>query len=192
VRKISNGSEATKKETVRELDHAFELALILINILSGILAQYTTMEQKEIVLPPIVANVRRVSIVFVFPTILIILAWVTSYFSDDETWRMRLKTYAWSSLIFLTLLASTEFYVISLPTNSPEWTLFPIAIPILPGMVFPIIPWLLMRKVLRRYKMEVGDIRFFAEGKLGRLNRWLPFFLAWVIFWAAFKVTLLG
>lgn len=183
--------QLTKKETAKELDHAFELALILINILFGILAQYATTEQKEISLPPIIANLRRVSIVFVFPTILMILAWVVSYFFDDETWRMRLKTYAWRSLIFLTFLASTEFYVISLPQNPPEWAFYLLIIPLLFGLFLPIIPVWLMRKVLRRYRMELENIRFFAEGKLGRLNRWLPFLLALCIFWAAFIMAML-
>jgi hypothetical protein len=89
---------------IEELNHAFELTLIIITIVSGIVSQLISIEQ-QIGVPPIIANVQRFSIIFIFPTVLTILVWILTYFFDDETQKMHLRVYAWSSIIFLSILA---------------------------------------------------------------------------------------
>lgn len=192
-----------KKKIIEDSDHAFELALILVTIISGILAQYVP-TQLEINLPPIIADMRRLSVVFIFPLILTILAWIIIYFTDNESWKMRLRTYAWSSIIFSVLLGVVEFYVICL-SKHVEWIDYIFVLgPFLFGLFIPIIPILLMRQVLKRYKMALGTIDYFSEGRKipilyllkaplasGTLRRWAPFFLSYIVFWLAFFLTTL-
>lgn len=174
------------KKIVEGLDHAFELALVLITVISGIIAQFVADEQ-QINLPPIIANMRRLSIVFVFPSILTISAWIVIYFIDDETQKMRLKTYAWSSIIFLIVLEVTELCVLCRPPRFPEWLNFLILFPFGLSMFFPLIPLLLIEHILNRYKTVLKDIDFFTwKGKFGTLKRYTPFLLSYIVFWLAF------
>ncbi|MDH5745057.1 MAG: hypothetical protein OEZ52_16065 [Candidatus Aminicenantes bacterium] len=176
----------SKKEIIEELDHAFELALILISIISGIIAQYAGTEQQEF-LPPIIANMRRLSITFVFPIILTIVAWISTYFIDDENWKMRLRTYAWSSVVFSMLLEIIIFYVVCRPKNYPVWMDFPFALLLFLSQIIPIVPVFLVKNILKRYKTVLKDIKVFAEGKFRTfVNLYVPFLSSWIIFWLAF------
>jgi len=180
-----------KKKTAEDLDRAFELAVIVTTFISGTLAQVVGAEQK-IDLPPIIANIRRLSIIFIFPSILTILFWITINFMDDETWKMRLKVYSWSSIIFLLILECTELYTICRPPNYPEWLVYPLIIPILFAMAFPLIPFLLIKKILNRYKTVLLDTEFFTEkGMLGTLKRYVPFLLSYIVFWTSFFIATL-
>lgn len=175
-----------RKKSIEDLDHAFELALILITIISGIIAQAATGEEKE-VLPPIVANIRRISIVFVFPTVFTILAWIGIYLIDGETWKMRLRTYAWGTILILLFFEVVELYTICLPPDYPQWVAILSTFFILISLLAPLIPLLLMTKILKRYKTALKDINFFTkEGKLATFLRYIPFCWSWITFWLAF------
>lgn len=188
---------AAKK--IENMDHAFELSLILVTIISGILAQYVPTE-VEINLPPVIASMRRVSIIFVFPMILTIFAWIVSCFVDSESLKMHLRSYSWSSIIFSGILGVIEFYVVCSPKGSPEWlhAVF-LFILVIFGLMFPIIPIFFTWRILERYKMAYGTAWPFPYkeemGKLGRLVRYcifaLPFVLSCGVFWLAFLWTTL-
>lgn len=176
----------SKKKVIGDLDHAFEFALILITIISGIIAQATTGEEKEL-LPPIIANIRRISIVFVFPTIFTISAWIGIYFIDDETWKMRLRTYAWGTTLILLFFQIIELYTICLHKDYPQWVGILSVIFIGFSLMAPIIPLWLLSKILMRYKTVLKDISFFTEeGKWAWIKRYTPFFWSWITFWLAF------
>ena len=180
----------TQKKIVEDLDHAFELAFVLITVIAGILAQFVSTEQ-EVKLPPIIANMRRLSIGFIFPSILTIVSWIAIHFSDDETKRMHLRTYSWTSIIFLAILEVSELYVICRPESYPEWINFPLLFPFLLGMIFPLIPLLLTRRILNRYRIILRDIPFFTDrGKLGTLRRYMSFVLSYIVFWLSFTATI--
>lgn len=179
---------------IEGMDHAFELSLILISIISGILVSYVPTE-AEIDLPPIIASIKRLAIVFVFPSILTILAWVLIYFIDNESLKMHLRSYAWSSIIFSGIIGVVEFYIICCPKTYRLGLDFVIVfVPVICGLVFPIIPFLLMWRILNRYKTAYSTISFFSyETKirkfgrvLGKIVRYLPFIFSYVVFWLAF------
>jgi len=179
----------SRREIVKELDHAFELALILITVISATIAQFVTTEQK-INLPPIIANMQRLSIVFIFPATLAIIAWISIYFIDDESWQMRLKTYAWASITTLALFQVFELFTLCMPKTYPRWLDFFIVLFFSAGMFF--IPWLLTEKVLERYKMALKNINFFTvEGSRSKLIQLIPLFLSWVVFWLTFAWAML-
>lgn len=176
------------KEVAKDLDHAYELALILSSVLSGILSQYVSIQQ-ELNLPPIIANLRRLSLIFIFPTILMILAWIMIYFTDNKTWKMRFRTYSWSSLFFLVGAEIVEFYVILVPKGSPVWVFFPIA-PFLIGFLIPVIPFYAVKKVLKRYRISFNETAFYCrKGRTGKILRYAPAFIAYLIFWLSFYLT---
>jgi len=175
-----------RSKVIQELDHAFELALLLLSIILAIMAQFTVGEYQEF-LPPIIGNIRRLSIVFIFPTILTIIAWITIYFINSETWKMRLRTYAWGSIILLTFFEISEFYVICRPSIYPPWLDFLMVLFLGPSVLFPVFSWWLIGKVLERYQIALKENEFFkGEGKLAKLKRRLPFLISWGIFWLAF------
>ena len=177
----------SKKEIIKGLDHAFELALILMTVISGILVQFVATEE-EIKLPPIISNMPRLSIVFIFPSILTILTWIATYFIDNETQKMRLRTYAWSSITFLALLEVFELYVLCTPPNFPEWINDTVLVVFVLGViVFPFIPVLFVKKILNRYRTVLKDIDFFSrKGRLATLLRYTPFLLSYMVFWLTF------
>ena len=179
----------SKKKIIENLDHAFELTLILITILSGTIAQFVADEQ-EVNLPPIIANMQRLSIVFIVPSILTILAWIAIYFIDDENWKMGLKTYAWSSIILLMIIEVIELFAVCRPPSYPEWiNHFATAI-IFVSLFLPLIPLWLIIQVLNRYKTVLKDIDFFTrEGKVGKIKRYGPFVLALTVFWITYFAT---
>jgi len=178
-----------EKEIIEGLDHAFEFSLILITIISGTITQFVATDQ-QVDLPPIIANIRRLSIVFVFPSILTILTWVAIYFVDDETNKMRLRMFAWSTNIFLMMTAITELYVICLPPNSPQWVFIPLLIPVFGGMLLPFIPVVLIETIMNRYKTVLKDTDFFVKkGRFWWIKRYTPFALSYVSFWLSFLVS---
>ena len=173
---------------IENLDHAFEVALILVTIISATFGQYASTGQ-EMHLPPIVADLRRLSIVFILPSILAIMAWIGVYFTVSENWKMYLRTYAWSLLLFLMFLELLEFYVICGFTERPEWWSYTLIIPILFCLFVPIIPLLLIKRVLKGYEraLRYKAHRFFVlDGKLTLLRKYLPFILSWLTFWLVF------
>jgi len=181
----------TNKKIIEDIDHAFELMLVIIVLISGMIVQLVGSPQQVISLPPIIANMHRVSIVFVFPSILIVLAWITAYFQDDETQKMRLKAFAWCLVLFLAIFEVFELYTVSRPENFPEWLNFPLVVLLLFGMLIPIIPYWLYRKILKRYKLVLQSTNFFASGKLAMLFRYLPLLFAYIFFWFAFYLAIL-
>lgn len=183
-------SRPNKRKIAEDLDHAFELALILSSVISGTLAQYVSVTQ-EIDLPPIIANLKRLSIVFVFPFVLTVLLWITMYFTDNETWKMRLRTYAWSSIIFSGILGAIEFSVVcNVTTVSESLEALVFIFPTLLGIIFPIIPLVLIMIVLRRYKVALGDTDFFANGKRSLILRYTPLFFSYATFWLSLYWTM--
>jgi len=188
---LETENHMSRRSAVGDLDHAYELVLILLNILFGIFLQHTTTEEAES-LPPIIANLRRLSIAFVFPVVLTITAWVCIYFVDDENWKMRLRTYAWSSAILLAVLEITVLYVVCLPPNSPDWLFFPMVVIFMLSTLFPVISWWLMRRVMERYRTSLKKLPFFTEsGKMGTFKRLLPFGFSLGTFWLAFLLSTL-
>lgn len=100
-----------------------------------------------------------------------------------------MRTYAWGSIISNGLLGVTEFIVICRP---PSWV-FDLSLIFLVflGLLFPVIPFLLVRKILKRYKLVLGDIDFFSEkGKLESVKRYSPFGLSYVVFWLTFLLAM--
>ena len=192
-----SGLDNNKK--IEHLDHAFEVTLILVTIISATFAQYATVEQK-IQLPPIIADLRILSIIFVFPSILAIIVWIGVHFTDDENRKMYLRTYAWSQLLFLVFMELLEFYVICGPTEGRpqiEWWFDLMVIPIFLYLVFPIIPLLLIEKILRGYEVALRYTAhdFFVMKKNRKsaicifiIKKYLPFVLSWLItLWLVFS-----
>jgi hypothetical protein len=175
-----------KNRIVGDMDHAFEVVLIIITIISGIVAQAATGEEQQF-LPPIIENIRKMSVVFVFPTIFTVAVWIFIYFTDDENWRMRYRTYSWGTALILLSFEATELYVICLPKNHPEWA---VDVPIFVGFVsfiVPVIPFLLLLRILGRYKTVLKDIPFYTEeGIWAKVKRYGPYVLSCATFWFLF------
>jgi len=178
------------KKIVENLDHAFELTLIIITIISATIAQIVASDEQEINIPPIIANMQRLSIVFIFPSIVTILAWIAIYFTDNETLRMRLRTYAWSSVIFLIIVEIIELFAVCSPQSYPQWVDSILMSMIFITLFFPFIPFLLIVLILDRYKIVLKNIDFFTEkGKVGTSKRYIPFCLSYIAFWITFEAT---
>jgi len=202
-------SNKSKKKILEDCDHAFELTLILITIMLGILSQYVPTE-LEINLPPIIANMRRLSIIFIFPLSLTILAWITIYLIDNDYRKMHFRIYAWGSIIFSGFFGVIEFFVICHPISShPTWidnvySLFLLILTLL-GLLIPTIPILLIKRILERYKMALGNTKFFESNRkipipflfrvpitIETLIRYTPFALSYIVFWLAVFLTMLA
>jgi len=175
------------EKMVKDLDHAFELTLILSSLISGIMAQYVSVTQ-EITLPLIIGNLQRLSIVFVFPLGLTILIWIASYFANNESWKMYLRTYAWSSMIFEGLMELIMFFVICpFPMGFEYLGVFVFGIPFWFGIFLPLIPLLLIIVILQRYRIALETTTFFSrQGIVPTLLRYTPFTIAYILFWLVF------
>jgi hypothetical protein len=175
-----------KNRIIGDADHAFEFVLIIITIISGIIAQAATGEEQHF-LPPIIENIRKMSVVLVFPTIFTVAVWIFIYFTDDENWKMRYRTYSWGTALILLFFEAIELYMICLPKNHPEWA---VAVPIFVGVVtflVPVIPFLLLSRILGHYKTVLKDIPFYTEeGIWAIVKRYVPFVLSCATFWFLF------
>ena len=133
-----------KKKIIEDLDHAFELALILITLITGILSQYVP-TATEFELPPIIANLKRMSIIFIFPLLLAIIVWLGVYFIRNEDRKMFLRTFAWTSVILNAVLGFVEFYLFAFSKILPELlNAIVVVVPIIFGILFPVIPGFLV------------------------------------------------
>lgn len=156
-----------KKKIVEDLDHAFEFTLILTNITTTALALGVSNIPQGLRGPLAFYS-------YILPAILAIVAWISIYLTDDKTWKMQLRTYSWSSVI---ILACLEFLHVFIAVFSWFYVF---------TLLFPFIPWVILTRILKRYKKGVGNIYFFTDsGLLGVLRRYMPFLLSWATFWAA-------
>jgi len=187
-------SRQDSNKEIENLDHAFEVALILVTVISATFAQYATVEQLQ--LPPIIADLRILSIIFIFPSILAIIVWIGVHFTDDENRKMYLRTYAWSLLLFLIFIELLEFYVICVPTEGrSEWWFNLIFIPFLLYLIVPLIPLLLIEKILGGYevalKYTAHDFFVMKNNRKSAIcvfviKKYLPFALSWLTFWLVY------
>lgn len=186
--------EEEKRKKIEDLDHAFELVLIIVNILfTSIILYVQAKPEKE--LPLIISSVQKISVLLVFPIVLTLVAWVAIPFVDDETWKMRLRTFSWGSLILLVMIQITEFYVMSrnLPSaENMQWFDYIFMLVFLFGFLIPTIPSLLMRRILKSYGKVSPESHFFkVKGIRGNLNRYISFAFSILVFWSFFILTIL-
>ncbi len=177
-------------KTVADLDHAYELSLVLTSIFSGILVQFVS--DKPVELPPIIGNLQKFSVVFVLPTIIMIFAWILIYFTDNKVRKMQLRTYSWALLILTATLELIELYVVvvRLP-EGPTWLAYSVLIPLGFSFIFPVIPFLLLRSILKRYKMELGPTYPKSRNRLTMaIKDYVPVVIAWVVVILSFLLTL--
>jgi len=103
---------------------------------------------------------------------------------------MRFRTYAWSSLIFLGMIEIVEFYAVLVPRPAPDWMFYPTIPLLIFGFLVPIIPLFIVKKVLKRYRISFSEIIFYSKkGKAGKVQRYAPALLAYVVFWLSFYLT---
>lgn len=178
-----------KKEIIGNLDKGFELLLVLTTIISGSIAQFIS-GKENIELPPIIENLSRLSIIFIFPVIFLIISWVSTYFIDDENKKMHLRTYSWSLIITIIALEIIELYVLCRPENYPVWLDVIVIIPVFFVLLFPLLQFWLITKIHEKYRAELSNITFFSKlGKLGFLIRNFGVILASVTFWCFFMLV---
>lgn len=181
-----------RKNIIKDLDHAFELALIIFNIILAIIIQYVLgLDVKA--LPMIIENISKLTIAFILPVMITLVIWIIIHFIDNETWKMRLRTFAWSSIVFLIFTITFTLLVVSifpdLMYSSDLTALYIVTM----FLIIPIIPLYLVSKVLNRYKKALNNIEFFtASGKSGSFKRYLPFLLSWGIYFViVFRIVYL-
>jgi hypothetical protein len=174
---------------VEGLDHAFEFLLLILSILFSVISLYTTTEEH---LPLVMRNVRDLSVLLIFPTVLTIIAWVSIHFTDDENWKMRLRIYSWASVLLLAVVHLMEFYIVcrgGLITEAVYWYDYPFIVLSYAGLL-GVIPLWLITKVINRYKTGLKDSSFFTlKGKRRILNHYGPFVVSLLIFWLAYLLA---
>jgi hypothetical protein len=182
-------TQKPENEVVEGLDHAFEFLLLLLSILFSIISLYTTTEEH---LPLVMRDIRDLSVLLIFPTALIIFAWVSIHFTDDENWKMRLRIYCWTSALLLAVVHLMEFYIVcrgGLLTEAVYWYDYPFIVLSLAGLL-GVIPLWLITKVINRYKTGLQDSFFFTlKGKHRILNHYGPFAVSLFVFWLAYSLA---
>lgn len=178
-----------------DFDHAFEFILVAINVVSAMIAQYAGQLKEP---PPIVATVGRFLVSMIFPTILTIIVWTMSYFTDDETWKMRLKSYSWGYAISLSFFEVAILIVISIgPTfpHGPTFFFLPdllIAAFFMLSVFIPVVPFFILRRILKCYNSRLKEIAFFTErGDIGEIKRFIPILMAWLTFWLTISLAII-
>jgi len=178
-----------ENEVVEGLDHAFEFLLLLLSILFSIISLYTTTEEH---LPLTMRDIRDLSLLLIFPTILIIFAWVSIHFTDDENWKMRLRIYCWASVLLLMVIHLSEFYIVcrgGLLTETVYWYDY-IFILFASAGLLGVIPLWLINIVVNRYETGLQYSFFFTlKGKHRILNRYGPFVVSLLVFWLAYSLA---
>jgi hypothetical protein len=182
-------TQKPENEVVEGLDHAFEFLLLILSILFSIISLYTTTEEH---LPVVMRDLRDLSVLLIFPTVLTIIAWVSIQFTDDENWKMRLRIYCWASALLLAGVHLMEFYIVcrrGLLTEVVYWYDYPFIILSLASLL-GVIPLWLITKVINRYKTGLQDSSFFTlKGKHRILNYYGPFVVSLFIFWLAYSLA---
>jgi hypothetical protein len=180
---------------VERADRAFELLITLIIIITGVVDRYlpTAMEdpQQATNLPTVIANLKGFSLVFFIPLIGTIGAWILVYFTDDETLKMQLRVFCWGSIIFSAILGIVEYYAVFCAFLVPQWLHIMLGLfVIFSCLLIPIIPLLILRKIVHRYKIGLSNADFFqGEGWAAAAKRYAPFLVSYVIFWSAYNVA---
>lgn len=188
-------SSENDRKIVERADRAFELLITLIVIITGLVSQYLpivmTDPQQAANLPTVIANLKRFSLVFFLPLIATIAAWLVIYFIDNETGKMRLRVFSWGPIIFSTILGAAEYYAVFCSFLVPQWLHFALGIFVVYFcLLFPIIPLLVLTKIMQRYKMGLSNVNFFQGGGwLITAKRYTPFLASYIIFWSAYVLA---
>jgi len=167
---------------VEKIDHAFELVLVLLSIISAALYQHATVEVED--LTPAFESISQALKFLFFPFLIIVPLWVYVSITTNQRVQTILRVYIWSLIIFQLFLLVAGFslqsrifveYNPSLPAiQQVAMTLF--AFLIIFSTLVPFFSGLIVWGIVSVYENALPTLKLSAKSKI------LIIFVAWITF----------